>query len=138
MANEIDISTVAHTRIISLFALFVALGQRFQKSFATAEGHRRCQEPVIGTWAHWTIRWSHFWFETVFTSPKLTLHSDQRLPMKVRRSLVPYTLPTTTFPLQVILLCHQGPYQSHKLQASKQKLPAPKPSATSMCAEYCY
>lgn len=56
--------------VISLFALFVALGQLFQQFFATAEGHRRCQEPFIGLWAHWTAR-------------KFLVHGDNEMPHEI-------------------------------------------------------
>ena len=62
--------------IVALLALLIALGQLLQQIFGTADGYRRCQSSVIGTWATKTRlswKWSEFRFETKFTTPTIRL-----------------------------------------------------------------
>jgi len=73
MENNDDISEVA--LVISLVALFTTLLQLLQQFYATVDGYRRCQYPIMGGWARYTyrrFRWSQFIFETLFVVPEIT------------------------------------------------------------------
>ena len=72
--TEADVATTA--LVVSLIALLVASGQLTQQIFGTAEGYRRCQESVIGPWAHFKhrrFRFSELRMETQFMTPKIFL-----------------------------------------------------------------
>ncbi|KAL9100532.1 MAG: hypothetical protein Q9163_004105 [Psora crenata] len=74
MASSDSVATVA--LVISIIALIVTSAQLLSQIFATAEGHRRCQPSVIGSWATLTRRrwrWSSFRFETIVTTPEIVL-----------------------------------------------------------------
>ena len=74
MSTDSTVSVVALT--VALVALIVTLGQLLGQYFATADGYRRCQPPVMGPWAKHTrlrYRWSQFRFETLFTIPEIFL-----------------------------------------------------------------
>lgn len=75
MSNEQD-NTAIVAIVIALIAFFVTTAQLLQALFGTAEGYRRCQASVIGPWAKLTKRvwrWSEFRFETLFTTPHISL-----------------------------------------------------------------
>ena len=75
MANDTTLSVAA--LVVALVALLTTLGQLLQQYFATADGYRRCQSSVIGPWAKRTRlrwRWSEFRFETLFTTPTISLY----------------------------------------------------------------
>lgn len=62
--------------IVSLVALAITSGQLLGQYFATADGYRRCQPSVMGSWAKRTRlrwRWTQFRFETFFTIPEIIL-----------------------------------------------------------------
>ena len=72
--TEADVATTA--LVVSLIALLVASGQLTQQIFGTAEGYRRCQESVVGPWAHFKhrrFRFSELRMETQFMTPKIFL-----------------------------------------------------------------
>lgn len=75
MSNEQD-NTAIVAIVIALIAFFATTAQLLQAVFGTAEGYRRCQASVIGPWAKLTRRvwrWSEFRFETLFTTPHISL-----------------------------------------------------------------
>ena len=75
MSNEQD-NTAIVAIVIALIAFFATTAQLLQALFGTAEGYRRCQASVIGPWAKLTRRvwrWSEFRFETLFTTPHISL-----------------------------------------------------------------
>ena len=75
MSNEQN-NTAVVAIVIALIAFFVTTAQLLQALFGTAEGYRRCQASVIGPWAKLTKRvwrWSEFRFETLFTTPHISL-----------------------------------------------------------------
>ena len=79
MSTETSVATVA--LIVSLIALFIAVGQLLQQIFGTAEGYRRCQYSIVGPWSelrHRRIRWAELRMETQFKTPSLTVvaHPD--------------------------------------------------------------
>lgn len=64
--------------VIAVIAFVVTTAQLVQALFGTAEGYRRCQASVIGTWAnetHRVWRWSEFRYKTVFETPHIYLQS---------------------------------------------------------------
>lgn len=74
MSTETSVATIA--LVVSLIALFIAVGQLLQQIFGTAEGYRRCQESIVGPWSklrHRKIRWTELRMETQFMTPALTL-----------------------------------------------------------------
>ena len=77
MSNEQD-NTAIVAIVIALIAFFVTTAQLLQALFGTAEGYRRCQASVIGPWAKLTKRvwrWSEFRFETLFTTPHISVQA---------------------------------------------------------------
>lgn len=85
MANDNITAIVAI--VIAIIAFFVTVGQLLQQVFATAEGYRRCQAPVIGQWAQWTHRnwvWKEFRFQTTFVTPDIVLHRSLDSKAEVR------------------------------------------------------
>ena len=67
-------STSIAALVVALVALVVALCQLLGQYFSTADGYRRCQSSVMGSWARFTRlrwRWSQFRFETLFTIPMI-------------------------------------------------------------------
>lgn len=74
---------------VALTALIIAAAQVLQQVFSTAEGYRRCQPSVLGSWAHktrLTWRWSQFRFEVKFTTPDIILQTN--VPMPVKRDVL--------------------------------------------------
>jgi hypothetical protein len=74
----VDTNLAATALAVSLVAFFIALGQLVQQYFATADGYRRCQRSVMGEWARMTRlrwRWREFRFETLYTTPTISLFS---------------------------------------------------------------
>lgn len=79
MSKNDDNTLTVVAFVISLVALFTALGQLLGQYFTTADGYRRCQSSVMGPWARYTRlrwRWRQFRFETYFTTPKITFEPD--------------------------------------------------------------
>lgn len=77
MALDDNVALVA--LVVSLIALFIALGQLAQQLLGTAEGYRRCAKQVIDPWhrlrwRHWI--WSEFRYETHFVTPQLYLAAE--------------------------------------------------------------
>lgn len=73
MSPDTDISVTALS--IAVVALVIAVGQITQQYFATAEGFRRCQRPVMGDWARKTrskFRASELRYQTIFYTPHIT------------------------------------------------------------------
>ncbi|KAI4241593.1 MAG: hypothetical protein LQ352_007412 [Teloschistes flavicans] len=61
---------------VALVALAIAVTQLCGQLFATADGYRRCQPSVMGAWAQYTRlrwKWSEMRFETLFTTPEISL-----------------------------------------------------------------
>jgi len=74
MGLEDNIAVVA--LVVSLIALLLTVTQLLQALFSTADGYRRCGEPVIGPWHRLRksiLIWSELRYETRFTTPKLLL-----------------------------------------------------------------
>ena len=68
--------------VVSLIALIIALMQMMQAFLGTAEGYRRCAEPVVGPWhrmrwRHWI--WSEFRYESHFITPQICLYAPDDL-----------------------------------------------------------
>lgn len=66
---------------VSLTALVCSTAQLLCQYLATADGYRRCQASVMGTWAQQTRlrwKWSQFRFETLFTVPEIILWSGSK------------------------------------------------------------
>lgn len=82
MANG-EISLAGAALAVALTALAIAVGQLLQQAFSTAEGYRRCQHSVLGSWARktrLTWRWSQFRFEVKFTTPDIILQTNVPIP----------------------------------------------------------
>ena len=74
MFSQTDVATTA--LVVSPIALLIATGQLIQQIFGTAEGYRRCQESIIGPWAHFRhrrFRFSELRMETQFMTPSFFL-----------------------------------------------------------------
>ncbi|KAI4188888.1 MAG: hypothetical protein L6R41_001859 [Letrouitia leprolyta] len=74
--DEVQVQLGAAALAIALTALAIAVAQLLGQLFATADGYRRCQPSVMGTWAKHTKlrwRWSQMRFETLFTTPEIFL-----------------------------------------------------------------
>ena len=72
--KDVDVSTAAFA--VALVALIMTISQVLGQVFATADGYRRCQEPVMGSWAKLTRRrfhWGEFRFETLYSTPRFGL-----------------------------------------------------------------
>ncbi|KAI9737803.1 MAG: hypothetical protein M1834_009172 [Cirrosporium novae-zelandiae] len=84
-ASDTDLAAAALAT--ALAALLIAIGQLLQQYFATADGgYRRCQSSVMGPWAkrtHLRWRWSQFRFETIFTTPFISLYPFNKQSVKV-------------------------------------------------------
>ena len=75
-SSPTDTNLTVTALTVSLCALILTLGQLLGQYFATADGYRRCQPSVMGLWAKRTRlrwRWSQFRFETLFTTPEISL-----------------------------------------------------------------
>lgn len=82
MASGAETSLAGAALAIALVALLIAVGQLLQQYFATADGYRRCHKSVMGEYArktrlHW--RWREFRFETLYTTPEISLVGDGAL-----------------------------------------------------------
>jgi hypothetical protein len=88
--------------------LVIAVAQALQQYISTAEGHRKCQESIIGNWYHLTRR--KFWFselrfETIFVSPHI-----ETLEMKfVKEGRTDLILPNTGPPTLPVSDTIDGP-----------------------------
>ncbi|KAF1837836.1 hypothetical protein BDW02DRAFT_81851 [Decorospora gaudefroyi] len=74
--NEANVATAALA--IAISALVIALGQLIAQLFSTAEGYRRCQASVIGSWfdlVELPFRWSSFRFEVKVTTPHFQIET---------------------------------------------------------------
>ena len=72
--NDVTISTAALT--VALAALLLTMSQVMGQFFATADGYRRCQSSVMGSWAKLTrrrFRWGEIRFETLYSTPRFGL-----------------------------------------------------------------
>lgn len=68
--------------IVATFAFLVAIGQILGQYLNTADGFRRCQQQVIGGWAHKTrrqFRWQQFRFEVLYTTPRIAIVPESKL-----------------------------------------------------------
>ena len=72
--NDVDISTAAFA--VALVALIMTISQVLGQFLATADGYRRCQNSVMGSWAKLTrrrFRWGEIRFETLYSTPRFGL-----------------------------------------------------------------
>ncbi|KAI4150000.1 MAG: hypothetical protein L6R39_002385 [Caloplaca ligustica] len=71
-----DAQLAAAALAVALAALAITITQLLGQLLATADGYRRCQPSVMGAWAEYTKlrwKWSEMRFETLFTTPEISL-----------------------------------------------------------------
>lgn len=77
---------------VALAALAIAIAQLFGQFLATADGYRRCQPSVMGGWAQYTRlrwKWSEMRFETLFTTPEISLLNYKPLTESISKQFAP-------------------------------------------------
>lgn len=119
--NDFDISTAAFA--VALVALIMTTSQVLGQFLATADGYRRCQNSVMGSWAKLTrrrFRWREIRFETLYSTPRFGLFPYTQghvLSHEVGQYGVstPHILLDGTPAAMRSTFCEQKSYQSNEL-----------------------
>lgn len=119
--KDVDISTAAFA--VALVALIMTCSQVLGQFLATADGYRRCQSSVMGSWAKLTrrrFRWGEIRFETLYSTPRFGLfpytpeHVLSREPGQFGVS-TPHILLDGSPAAMRSTFCGQKSYQSNEL-----------------------